>query len=523
MRAMEIQLKTAGVAANVSALRRLAGAYRDLATAEQSVRFRSPTATVEKRFKAAAAAAGEYLKALREIGHSGGVAVPSVGRAAGVSVNGNGAGNGAARDRIFSDAQLQRLAKRRDPGPSQSIFSAAERRRLEQEPGGSDARVRTAKARLTAAERGGDPSRLFDAQVALRRAERSREQDRRLLEGPNLSDRLRELVRSTRFNAGGASPLVGRAYDVAEMLTPALGAKAAPVAIAVAGLMAVGMAAKAAAADLRDSRQAASLSGGSSGDIARLRAGGVAPGEIGGLANSLRDRLASDPLSAIFGAQMGIRPQLPVELGGSQNNARLLADAMEGLRVTRRLYGAEEQLRRARILGLDSVLDLVNVSPSVAAAQRRAGLFGARINDERSQQLSRDLDARRELLRQSERNAGTAFGKAFLPAQELWLDLRTGLNNILAGAMSGGAASRFSQPDAMQENARNPPLSPAEKHRRAVEANTTALEALAGMIKSPIGGGARSNAPIVFNQGTDPRAGLTSEALRMGGLGAFEM
>ncbi len=204
-------------------------------------------------------------------------------------------------------------------------------------------------------------AQVLNAQASMMRAQLNLARASGRGQQPGFVSRLGTFARSTRFGQGGFMPLLGRGLDV-------LGAKDPRIAIAVMGIVtAVSIsvtAIKAFVSAIRDGAErlteltaARTVSGGTTAQIAALAATGLGSGDLVNAA-SLRQRLGSDPFAMMAGVGLGIGPQLGRPFG-TQNEAALLQQAFDALRA---MGEGEKQLRAARMLGLDALLPLINLS-----------------------------------------------------------------------------------------------------------------------------------------------------------------
>lgn len=185
-------------------------------------------------------------------------------------------------------------------------------------------------------------------------------------------------------------PLIGRAAAV-----PGGEAAAGPIGLAVAGLTAFAAVLNSATQTVGEFRRAATVSGGTAGDVARLGAMGVAPGQVGQASAELRERLVTDSRSQAAAQRIGL--QLPGHrLAGNVNEAQVLRQALERLRVLGKMEGAERQLFEARELGLEGMLDQLRVSDRVWAAQKRGA-------DLQGEIMKRNADQFRDFAAQGDR------------------------------------------------------------------------------------------------------------------------
>lgn len=204
---------------------------------------------------------------------------------------------------------------------------------------------------------------MADAQYALNRAlDRI---DRLNRPAPSRIALLGQVASTSRFNLGGASPLVGRSLAALGLGKEAIGG----FSIAAGGAAAAGVAlhkladfANEGGRALKQVRDSAIISGGTPRESALIRALGGTAAE----AAALRERLATDPLAMSAGASLGVRAS-PAPFG-SPNNARIWLKTLEGLRATTE---GEVRLTRARMLGVEALLPLTYMSDKAWNSLRR--------------------------------------------------------------------------------------------------------------------------------------------------------
>jgi hypothetical protein len=223
---------------------------------------------------------------------------------------------------------------------------------------------------------------------------------------------------------GGAAGALEKLGGVAAELSPELlligGAIISVHAAAIAGVKMLADETVAAARRLGQIGAAGSTSGGRSGDIFGLGAFGVAPNQVAGAAGGLRERLAADPFARMAGSQLGLDPQIPAILGGSQNNARVLREALTALRG---VTDQEEQLRLARQLGLESMVDELRVSERVFQQRMRQAAAEEQLFGEGTPfiQHSRDLNAELDITGKAFEDLRNAFATPFIEDASLAL------------------------------------------------------------------------------------------------------
>jgi len=330
--------------------------------------------------------------------------------------------------------------------------------------------------------------------------------------GSTFGSRLLGAVNSTRLNFGGASPLVGR-------LTGLFGSElAGPLTLAAVAASGFAVAVHQATETINTYGRAATISGAGPGQLARLGALGLAPTEAASAANSLRGALASNPMAQFARSQLGLGFVGPQQLG-SQDNAKVLADTLEALR---RVTNAEEQLRLARMLGLEGMLDELRVSERVyrerqADAARRAANFG----DPQTIQQGRDFNAEVKRTGELWNELGATFGKETLPAA---MTVVSGINQMLQDmlptvkqlgqftnqtfndlidfiAQTGAIQAGMAPVDAynLVKGARQAQNALNNATNAAQNANTNALKNLTQAINGMNGGGARARGALPPN------------------------
>jgi hypothetical protein len=217
----------------------------------------------------------------------------------------------------------------------------------------------------------------------------------------------------------------GNAALLKQVLGPALPFSAAVLG-AVAPLVAMTAAAKAAAEALDAIRNAQTLSGGRPQDIAALMGMGIAPNQIPGIAAALRERLGSDPFAMAAGGYVPGRPF------GPTNEAEILRQNIEMLR---RMGENEDQLRQARILGLDGILEQINVSREMRREQALTSEVQRRLTGDRvGTRAARDLAAGWANLNGAINNLKTALGKDAIPLLTRAINGIARLVNVVAAA-----------------------------------------------------------------------------------------
>jgi len=171
---------------------------------------------------------------------------------------------------------------------------------------------------------------------------------------------------------------------------------------------------------------AARLSGGTSQEIGRLTAYGVSPSEIPGMAQGLREKLSSDPHAMMMAHRAGISPQLS-RLHGSQNEAKTLLEAADGLA---KISNAEERLRVARVLGIEPMLKIAELSQETRNRLKADGDALGKINGGDAVKTADEFNTALGRVSANWSTFTTSLGKPFI-------GMATGALNTLADALRG--------------------------------------------------------------------------------------
>jgi hypothetical protein len=300
----------------------------------------------------------------------------------------------------------------------------------------------------------GDEGRIFDANAAVARAtvglQRARRQQA-MTGGGSFMDRAIGVLSSTRVNLGGASPLIGQTARLLGIpMTGAAGLGFAGATLALGAFVAMLHTATQRLGQFGDAMR---LSGGTAADVAGIGRFGFR-GEAGaGAAEGFRQRIATDPMAQMFAARLGIRA-LP-EPFGTVNNAALLNRAAEGLR---RITDGEERLRAARVLGLESALRYIDVSPRLSAILDAQATFEERLG--KGAQSANELAVATETLSNSWQDL---MGVLATPVIEGLADDLQSINEMLHGDFSSATQ---------------------DKHAKALEDHTRAMREHADAMKA---------------------------------------
>lgn len=258
-------------------------------------------------------------------------------------------------------------------------------------PGASLAR---AQRQVVLAQRLGDPLQQVDAQIALQRAQQR-------FQGPTPGQRISRVLSSSRLNLGPISPLLGQLAG---------GGPAGALLAAAGALRIFTGAVKDAAERARELGDAARISGGTAGEIARLSGMGIPGGEIAGRAAGLR-QASLTPYGQVARARLGLAPAVPRPYG-STNEAQALQETLKALR---NVTDAEEQLRLARMLQVEDLLKYVNVTKNVQQAQDEIGKTTEAIFNPQAAQEANDLAANWKLVKDAASNLVGIFNAGFIP------------------------------------------------------------------------------------------------------------
>lgn len=355
------------------------------------------------------------------------------------------------------------------------------------------ARAQAAQQGLASAIAGG--GNTFDAQVRALRAQQSLERAQRLLNPPGppgFGQRVSSLISTTRFGGGGAlggaMPLVGRTAaaiggevasgPIGMLLAAASGAVAAFTAVMNTATQAVG-----------EFRRAATMTGGTAGETARIGAFGVRPGDQAGAAAGLRQALSSDPMAMMLAQRsLGIGPQMPRGLG-QVNEAKLLELTLRRLRGLVAEGRALEALEVARALNLDAYLGELKVSERLFQAKMK----DARLTEEimgRNAARMREMEGQASRVTTAWENLAASMAGSVAPGIE---NLNEGLANFLNQAIEGLEELRGKEKGNWFMELFRPPFlagsdggTPAEK---AQKENTEAVNANTRMWAQGIHGG----------------------------------
>lgn len=345
--------------------------------------------------------------------------------------------------------------------------------------------------------------------------------------GLNIEQKLANAVTGPGAGGAGAAGALQKLGGVAAGLTPELLLLVGVAGAATAGLALLTNEVLAAARRLSAVGAGMSASGGGSRDVFGLGAFGVAPNQVAGAGAGLRSRLAGDPMAQLAGAQLGIGPIGLPQAFGTQNNARTLRDALTALRE---VTDAEEQLRLARMLGLESYVDELRVSENVfqlrmRQTQAEEALFG---EGTAFIQNSRDLQAELDITGKGFEDLKNAFASPFIEDAALGLQAfnnalvpLSGLFQVLGQAAEFVFASLTPVLGALKAvgialdimGDKSPKQKAEEEHTKAMREHSAAIA------KASFGGGRRAARALPVDlHGEMARQALVGNAMRMGAI-----
>jgi len=203
------------------------------------------------------------------------------------------------------------------------------------------------------------------------------------------------------------------------------------------------------------------FTGGSARDVGQVAAAfeaiGLNSGRMAEFAAGLRELLETDPRAIrAFG-----RMVTPIEFGGPTDNVAILREVMHQLEET---TNQEDRLRKARMLQAEALLPLLDLEERKRELLLREGeIAGARVDDElRRRQAEANANQERKRLLDSEWQTEMQRSRLWL---QNWIDEHLvlpwkELNNDFRGVRA------------------QPSSTPAERHAKATEENTAALEAM---------------------------------------------
>jgi hypothetical protein len=261
--------------------------------------------------------------------------------------------------------------------------------------------------------------RAQDLQILIARAQASA--NRATGADDSFSKRAASFVRSTRFGGGGglggAMPLIGKSMDLF------LGSQASTALMEAAGPIAlVATAAAAAAKALYDAAaQSAQLgkefsalgfaTGGNTGETAKLSVFSKVFGiDAGGAAQALQDRITSNPMAMSVAAAHGV-----YNLKAPFGNTDMATDLLKAIEAMRGMKTAEEKLRFARLLGIESTLSLTQVSNATFQSIKDDAALTSMVMDQTFQRRAAEFNAQAGRLGQAAQNAGVSVTKPVLP------------------------------------------------------------------------------------------------------------
>jgi hypothetical protein len=298
-------------------------------------------------------------------------------------------------------------------------------------------------------------------------------------------------------------PLIGQ-------LTNAVGATGKmglAMTIATSVVEGFGDALRSASGQMKSLSDAATVSGGTTGQVATLAALGFKPEDIAGRAAGFRQQIGpgGDPQAMMAAGRLGIGLD-PGRMFGSTNEARMLLDAAQTLA---RIQDPNEQLRTARAWGMEGDLPAIRKYANNPALGAEAARQQAIMSDENIR-LAKEFNAQMDLFTMQLQTFGMQVGVTVMSTLK-WLDDATNaLSEMIRNALKsvgitvpGAAAKPSPQQQALAANT------------QATMANTAALQA------GFSGGGANARGAIPSAlRGDALRQSLQGDRLK---LGAFTL
>ena len=376
-------------------------------------------------------------------------------------------------------------------------------------------RLLKAQQDLIRANQSGSPMMIMDAKYNLGRAQ-ARFNKAFNPQPPDFMTSLRTFIRSTRFGAGGVSPLIGRGMDLLTSGTGMSPKVAGALSVAAVGagvaITALTKAAKFAADGLMDFSNLRYSTGSTYGQASQLKGIGMALGlDMGGLSRTLA--------TADYTAQsrLGISNPMGGTYYGNLNEGADLLRAIEALRK----MSEPDAIRSARAAGLEGVLPLRDLNEGEWQQLKKS------MEDMKpsAQDTSAAMKYNVEMAKMTTELQKLATST--LPLVTAGIRLLNGgvindylinpLSNTKLGKYGGGAnpfGTRFDHAPKVNE-----------PHTVALNENSKALKELAikmdGMRRDLFGGGERAKGALPAGQ----RGEMMRQSLRADGLklGAFNL
>ncbi len=302
--------------------------------------------------------------------------------------------------------------------------------------GGPHQRLAQARAALASAQ---TPAQVADAQLAIQRAQATINKVNQ--PPPSVMSRLGKAALSSRFNLGSVGgarvyPLVGRslaALGIEGELAGAVGLVAGAAMLAVTALKNFGDAVMDGGRALKEISDAAATTGGTGAQAGQLRSLGISAG----FANALRERLATDPLAMLAGAQLGIPRVLPYQLAGpgGQNSMTVVLKTLQALADVQKRGG--DPVRFARMLGAEDLLPLLNMSEKARLSLLKTSEVLGKLADANKQTVS-DYDAAVKKAQSSGDAIGAAIFAKIAPMLTALNNWATDVNMAIVKWLNGG-------------------------------------------------------------------------------------
>lgn len=357
-------------------------------------------------------------------------------------------------------------------------------------------RLAKAYQNLAKANSGSNPVSQFDAQHNYNRAQKTFNKAQRGLnpQAPSFFDKLKGVITSSRFGAGGLMPLVGKTLDL-------LGVEAVAAAAAVKLLW---DAAVNAAQSLTEFRQSMLTSGGSASETGRLGTIGRITGvdDPAGLSRSLSDALKDNGAGSAAGSRLNIK-DYGNGLSGPTDKAANLLRVLDTIGDRNVIKSDQEAIRLARALHVEQVLIYRDVSDTTKEMGRQAALASTVAHGQGAGKDAAEFNAQMGIMSTWFDTLATGIGSSFLPqatgAVELFGDIAHGLHNIYTFAKPLIDLTNNLSPLALYKRLHDAAAAAdAQLNKDATDRNTEALNKNtdAALKQGTYGGGANARGAV---------------------------
>jgi len=300
----------------------------------------------------------------------------------------------------------------------------------------------------------------------------------------NQAGALSTFIRSTRFNMGGVSPLVGRTMDAVSALGPRFASLAGPIGIATMAFTAVAASAMSAKDQLQAFTSGMLEAGTSVGTYAQMqRAGSLLGGDMAGRAQQFQAAIERGGIAQYQALQAGINP-----LGGPFGDRDVGAKLMRALEDVARSGSLEEARRKAMNYGQADMARSFLLSDEAKRHMFSGANAPTQASLAQAEEFSFWLEEAKRTGMEFVRVVGTPFLRTLSKATQFFVSLQARINAffdspvgrvIVAGL--GGIAATFGNGGKQVETA-------MERNTSAIRENTRALKDT----REILGGGARA-------------------------------